>query len=549
MTARPLHQQYIIYRGSSGGGGGENPDPATYCPANGYELPPDPEVFCPINGYELPPDPAVFCPINGYIPDPEVLQPEFPMPDPTEESITFICNAATSNWIEQTLARNSIISGSSLRYYAIYDTNNNLLNTLSSPDSAMNFNFPTNDRYYIVKLYVVNASITGYYNNQSSVTPYNNCVEAAIFNTPNIIAINFKGNLNFKAIDFKCSLNNLSSLYEFVKDCIQFEYFKFPQYDFPMLERLDSTFEGSGIRKIDLRQINVPLLKYIDDIALNCKYLDEFHFMPTCNAIRAGGALKETIRLRKFTIWESAPNLGNYGVSSMAQMFQGSAIEGEIVIPNSQIITGVWEIFRRCPNIKKIKLEGNWPQLDYVPNAFSDCPLLEEVEMPSVIIATKSLGAIFSTLNTGLKIYKGPDIGYCNIPTANSPMESITGDMDNSAIPANYNPYISLNVGWRTTLHTFYCPKLRVAQFRMGGNSASYIFSLITTVEIDWANSSWTGTSAPHIQIGASLDANELNRIFTALPTVTGKTIDVRYCSGYATCDKTIATAKGWLVT
>lgn len=54
MTARPLHQQYITYRGSSGGGGGEDPDPATYCPANGYELPPDPSIYCPANGYVDP---------------------------------------------------------------------------------------------------------------------------------------------------------------------------------------------------------------------------------------------------------------------------------------------------------------------------------------------------------------------------------------------------------------------------------------------------------------------------------------------------------------
>lgn len=45
MTTRPLHQQYIIYKGAS------NPDPAEYCPANGYELPPDPAVFCPAEGY------------------------------------------------------------------------------------------------------------------------------------------------------------------------------------------------------------------------------------------------------------------------------------------------------------------------------------------------------------------------------------------------------------------------------------------------------------------------------------------------------------------
>lgn len=530
MTARPLHQQYITYRGSSDGGGGEDPDPATYCPANGYEL---------------PPNPAIFCPINGYIPDPEVFQPEFPMPEPTEESITFICNAATSNWVEATLKRKSIVSGTETRYYAIYDTNNNLIDTLSSTDQWMNFDFPTNDRYYIVKLYVIGGAITAYYNNDATVVPYNNCVEAAIFNTPSITGINFRGNLNFKTIDFKCSLDNLNSLYQFVQNCVQFEYFKFPQNNFPSLQRLDATFEGSGMKKIDLRQISAPNLQYINDIALNCKYLDEFHFMPVCNAVRAGSALQGTIRLRKCTLWQSAPNLGIGGTASMSRIFYLSGVEGEFTIPNSAAVTGTSEIFRGCPNITKIKFEGEWPLLDYLYYSFADSPLLVEVEAPRAIHPSK-IQTSFSNTNTAMRIYKGPDVGYINIPSASSPMEAITGEMDTSAFVTK--PTISANVNWRSTLHTFNCPKLQVARFSLGGNSASYVFSLITTVEIDWANSTYTN-NAPQIQIGAALDAAELNRIFTALPVVTGKTIDVRYCTGYATCDKTIAQAKGWTVT
>ena len=58
---------------------GEDPNPAIFCPVNGYELPPDPAVFCPTNGYEIPgtqPDPAIFCPIHGYIPDPSAYIPD-----------------------------------------------------------------------------------------------------------------------------------------------------------------------------------------------------------------------------------------------------------------------------------------------------------------------------------------------------------------------------------------------------------------------------------------------------------------------------------------
>lgn len=45
------------------------------------------------------------------------------------------------------------------------------------------------------------------------------------------------------------------------------------------------------------------------------------------------------------------------------------------------------------------------------------------------------------------------------------------------------------------------------------------------------------------------LDAANLNALFTSLPTVTGQTITITNCPGAATCDRSIATAKGWTVT
>lgn len=46
----------------------------------------------------------------------------------------------------------------------------------------------------------------------------------------------------------------------------------------------------------------------------------------------------------------------------------------------------------------------------------------------------------------------------------------------------------------------------------------------------------------------APLTAARLNEIFGNLATVTGKTITITNCPGAATCDRTIATSKGWTV-
>lgn len=48
---------------------------------------------------------------------------------------------------------------------------------------------------------------------------------------------------------------------------------------------------------------------------------------------------------------------------------------------------------------------------------------------------------------------------------------------------------------------------------------------------------------------GLKLTAARLNEVFGNLKTTTGQTITITSCPGAATCDRTIATAKGWTVT
>lgn len=48
---------------------------------------------------------------------------------------------------------------------------------------------------------------------------------------------------------------------------------------------------------------------------------------------------------------------------------------------------------------------------------------------------------------------------------------------------------------------------------------------------------------------GTALDAAALNTLFGNLATVTGQTITITGTPGAATCDQSIASAKGWTVT
>ena len=110
----------------------------------------------------------------------------------------------------------------------------------------------------------------------------------------------------------------------------------------------------------------------------------------------------------------------------------------------------------------------------------------------------------------------------------------------------------SFSIGFSSTglaaTDTFSIPTLRASSFTLTGTSNA-VRSNIAYINIDWANSNFGGTGNIDIRYNA-LSATELDRIFTALPTVTGThVINVASNIGSATCNTAIATVKGWTVT
>ena len=70
----------------------------------------------------------------------------------------------------------------------------------------------------------------------------------------------------------------------------------------------------------------------------------------------------------------------------------------------------------------------------------------------------------------------------------------------------------------------------------------------ITGLRLTNASSTFTGSS-PQINVSyTNLDATALNQLFTDLPTLTGKTINITGSVGASACDRSIATGKGWTV-
>ena len=138
------------------------------------------------------------------------------------------------------------------------------------------------------------------------------------------------------------------------------------------------------------------------------------------------------------------------------------------------------------------------------------------------------------------------------MPKSATSLATFTNDLSISTLDTiSTSVYGTSMVNWNLVikdLKTFKQPTLRVSKLTLRGASLATA-SALHTIDIDWANSTCGGTS-PQIDIRwNSLSATTIDAIFTALPVVTGKTINVAGNPGSATCTPTIATAKGWTVT
>ena len=493
------------------------------------------------------PDPAIYCPGNGYIPDPAVPHYPFPIPESTPESLIFICDASLGNWNAATtyLQRMYKDSGSDNFLYEIFDTNGDLDDSFTSNADYVNYTFSSSNEFYIVKISISGTGkFTSFYCSDISPGPHLECIVAAIINSPNMGQFNLNGVPNCSTCELRMTTSNFAGLYSMFWGNLAMTHFNIPASAWTELTSIYGGFANTILRSIDLSGLDLDHVVLADTVCAGNLDLFEFKFPSNFGGKRCYNFFQNTPRLKTVQMPDTAANVGNgYPTQGYNGFFHGSGVGGEIIIPNTQYATSIYSMFQDAPNVEIVRFEGNWI-LTTVSNAFLRAVKLHTVEMPRAVGGTSVRTGAFTTANTGMRYYIGPDVGLVEFPV-NVGLISITGDNDNSGHTSHY--YCSLYTGYRTTLAEFNCPKLRVAKLLVG-YSATVHYSQLNSLEIDWANSDWSHTSAPQLSISAAIDATEIDRIFTALPTVTGKTIDVRYSTGYAGCTPSIATAKGWTV-
>ena len=214
------------------------------------------------------------------------------------------------------------------------------------------------------------------------------------------------------------------------------------------------------------------------------------------------------------------------GIASIAGIFQNSDVFSKIITVNNTSATQSNNMFAGTSITKAIIT--NWGNANINKSfMFNNCTMLKEVTLP----INKSNG-VSNTISTIFAV-------CVNLTTINNISSLGHNAVDTNADSAFTNAF---------SLTGILTIDFRLSKFSCEGINSTYKMK-ITGLRLTHPSSGFGGTS-PQINCSyCDFSAAALNTLFGDLPTLTGKTINITGCTGAATCDRTIATAKGWTVT
>ena len=290
-----------------------------------------------------------------------------------------------------------------------------------------------------------------------------------------------------------------------------------------------------------------------------------------CNAINTvefTGTLNNcTTMAGTFTSCFSLTNVtlptGLTGVTTIANAFQNNYALKSIVFPATMsALTTMTNAFTGCYSLVSITLPttvgtqvaGSFTSL------FQNCYSLKEVTFPASVGTTiNAYGTTFQncyalktvTLPTTQTTALGAALGIPNMFNACYMLETINNldKLGNNATGSTTyldgtNTFL---LAYSLTSASF---STKFSKLVMGGTDGSANKSKLTSLRLLNTGSGQYAGSSPQVDVKYSaLDATALNQLFTDLPTVTSKTINITGCDGAATCTRSIATGKGWTVT
>ena len=355
----------------------------------------------------------------------------------------------------------------------------------------------------------------------------------------------FRECYSLKSVDLPASFGTLTNLTDFFYYCRDLQKVTLP--DWGSVTTLSSLFYGcSSLEEVTLPNSWGDRITTTQVMFQDCSRLKGVTIPATWNNVTTTSNMFSSCRtLESITLptsWGKVTNV-NYMFSSCRSLtnlilpvswddvtdvsgFLSNTGLPSISIPPFTKVTNASSLFSGCSRLVSCEFQG-WGVVTNISGMFYGCYSLREVKLPPESSNSLTDCSSFTDAYSTSSIIKFTNLDYVGSPT----------------VDTNFANFLScLSEPIALTLYA------RISKLVVSGQNA-YPTNL-TSLRLPNAINSGFGGRSPQINVSyTNLDANALNLLFGDLPVVTGKTIDISGAAGASTCDKTIATTKGWTVT
>ena len=236
--------------------------------------------------------------------------------------------------------------------------------------------------------------------------------------------------------------------------------------------------------------------------------------------------------------------LANAFCKATAPTVKCYALERVNLVGTFTVLTDATSMFQSCNSLQSVDVSG-MVAVTTATSMFQSCNSLQSVDVSGMVAVTTATQMFYNSPALQSVDVSGM-VAVTNASSMFSSCYSLTAIMATNfardATSVSFSDAFT-NCEQLTEIN-FSAAKMTV----LTAKGASGKLNKLATVTMH-ASSLLNGTNPTMDLQYNTLSAAQLDAIYTNLPTVTGKTINVTGCTGQATSTKSIATAKGWTVT
>lgn len=371
------------------------------------------------------------------------------------------------------------------------------------------------------------------------------------------------------------SIFNASSMTSAFQNCSSLSSVVFPT-TMSGLTFMSSTFSSCN----NLQQITLPTSVgatiNLQNAFQNCWSLSEITIPSSYNITTLQATFSTCVNLRKITLPATLNSL-----TTMAQMSQNCNNLQSIVMPTSMTsLTNIDSALQGCRNLQSVSFPSSLNLVTSMANTLNSCNNLVSITLPtsmtsltavnSIVQNCWALKSIVMPATTGNITNYGSSFASCfslnNItlpttPSTNLAVLGTTFNLDFSLTGITNTQFLG-NSGTTGTIYVdfssaqvYQLPTLdmrcKFSRFVLTGLVGN--LTKLTSLRLRNSGSGQYAGSSPQIDISYNgLGQAALVQVFTDLPTIVSKTINITGCSGAAALtapERAIATGKGWTIT